>query len=178
MTETPRHKRPAPQTIRPSTLLAEDLNPPSHAQRVLPPDTLVENSRFPIHRDQYIIAVYAKSYGSLSETARQLGTTPQALNHRLSRSPELRQAFANVEDALLDRAETQLHRKIEQGDLRAIMFFLERKGRNRGYGKDIHITSHSTSLTASITANMSLEEATRLYQDSLHETLTDQIDSL
>jgi hypothetical protein len=35
----------------------------------------------------------------------------------------------------LDRAEGKLQAKIKAGDLRAIMYFLDRQGRDRGYGK-------------------------------------------
>ena len=39
----------------------------------------------------------------------------------------------NVNEELIDFAESQLHTKIEQGNLTAIIFFLKCKGQTRGY---------------------------------------------
>ena len=53
-------------------------------------------------------------------------------NWRLS-DPQFETSVQEIEEAALDFVETRLFEKINQGDVRMIRFFLETRGKKRGY---------------------------------------------
>ena len=65
--------------------------------------------------------------------ATRLGVTRSAITHYLERYPALKKNVTEAEEAILDLAENKLQTKIDSGDMKAIKFFLETKGKRRGY---------------------------------------------
>ena len=49
---------------------------------------------------------------------------------------EMSEDWAEAEECRLDIAESQLQRLVEGGNLKAIIYLLDRKGRGRGYGEN------------------------------------------
>jgi hypothetical protein len=49
-------------------------------------------------------------------------------------------ALLGVREQALDKAESMLFRNIEQGDQRAIEFYLRTQGRDRGYGTRVDVS--------------------------------------
>ena len=83
---------------------------------------------------QTILGAIHRHAGVISLVARELGTSRQNIHQRIKASPELQAAMAEAEDELLDVAEGHVARLIRQGDRATIMWYLNRKGRTRGYG--------------------------------------------
>ena len=146
--------------------------------RIENPEAEFDSCHWPIHRDEYMVKIYESNQCSMSDTAKALGTTQGTLRDRLNRNPELRKRFEEIEDARIDKAERKLDDKINDGDFRAIKFFLETKGRRRGYGKQVEITGGTTNKTLNINVDMTLEEAYRAYQDTLYESPEAAIEDL
>lgn len=71
--------------------------------------------------------------GVLSMVADSLGVTRQAIWQRVQRSPELQAFKADVEERLLDLAEAGVAKKLISGDGTTQRWFLELKGKGRGY---------------------------------------------
>lgn len=73
--------------------------------------------------------------GNLSAAAAALGISRTQLaiiiNHRVS----LRRLRYELDQARFDRVEAKLFELIEEGDIRALIFFLKIKGGARGYGE-------------------------------------------
>lgn len=76
--------------------------------------------------------IHAEACRILHETFGRSVTTSQ-MGRIVAASPRLRALKVNIEDARLDYAESQLWRKIEAGDLQALLFYLKTKGAKRGY---------------------------------------------
>jgi hypothetical protein len=74
------------------------------------------------------------SGGSISQLARMIGCSRQALYAWLRRHPKTARALDAERNALLDRAEWVVIQMIEQGSFEAVKFYLNAKGRDRGYG--------------------------------------------
>ena len=66
--------------------------------------------------------------------AEKLGCSRKGLGEYIHRTPILQEAYTNAKDAMDDLAEVRLLEKINQGDLGAIMFYMPRRMRHRGYG--------------------------------------------
>jgi hypothetical protein len=72
--------------------------------------------------------------GTLTAMARALGVSRATAARYAQRWPDVREALAAAREALVDLAEEQLRRAVEQGDLRVVLFVLRTLGRGRGYG--------------------------------------------
>lgn len=66
--------------------------------------------------------------------------TRDAIYKRKESNPRVRQAFIEAEETTLDVAENRLIKSITAGQLKAIMFYLRTKGKNRGYSTRQEIT--------------------------------------
>jgi len=72
--------------------------------------------------------------GVLASTARHLGVSRQQLRVWVQSDPELSYAKEAAIEELVDVAEGNLWKAVEDGDLRASMFALRTLGSNRGFG--------------------------------------------
>jgi Bacterial regulatory protein, Fis family len=80
------------------------------------------------HR-QHSIEEYAEALraakGMVSQAARILDVSQQAVRQRLAKSPLLRQTVADARDAMTDAAELTLYNRIVAGDAWAVCFYLK-----------------------------------------------------
>ena len=93
---------------------------------------LVRKEKKPL-KDKHIEEALIKSGGFVSQTAKMLGVTSQAIYLRLKKSPELQAVKEAIEEAYLDLAESKLISQVNEGNLGAICFYLKCKGKQRGY---------------------------------------------
>ena len=78
--------------------------------------------------------------GIQMEAARILGCQKSMVGKYIQRYPTLRQAAKDIENLNLDKAETALHKAIEEGNVQAITFYLKTKGKGRGYSTRWELT--------------------------------------
>jgi hypothetical protein len=99
--------------------------------------------RKPNWTEKQVREALAYAGGIATEAARYLTDTygrPCARNTistYLAKSADLRSFQAECLETALDVAESALMRRIEQGDTSAIRFFLETKGKHRGYTRRV-----------------------------------------
>ena len=84
-------------------------------------------------KDEDIAAALRESKGFFAEAARRLGVTRQAVAKRVRASATLSAVEAECVETNLDTAESRLTAAIEDGAGWAIKFFLQCKGKERGY---------------------------------------------
>jgi DNA-binding Lrp family transcriptional regulator len=90
--------------------------------------------------------------GSISAAASDLGITAQAVRDRIRRSGHLQDVLADIDVSLLDDAESVLRKAIRAGDTATTRWFLERKGRARGYGTKVDVVTDDRMIKAIIDA--------------------------
>ena len=95
-----------------------------------------------ITQEQWIQAV-KESSGIVAAVAARLGVTRQHVSQHRRDHEWLHAAFEESLHLSLDLAETNIQAAIESGNLKVTMWFLERKGKTRGWGKEIQIESDS-----------------------------------
>lgn len=88
--------------------------------------------------DSQLIEALRASSGLITFAAKRIteaGTkiSAQAISERILRNPELKKAADEISNAILDMAEAALFKKIQGGDLGAIIWLLKCKGKSRGY---------------------------------------------
>lgn len=97
--------------------------------------TPVTKKAYREYTDEEIIEALEKSKGIVSIAAEYLGCNRKTVYARMNANEEIMAAHRHADDSVTDFAETKLIQKINQGDMRAIIFRLETKGKNRGYVK-------------------------------------------
>jgi predicted transcriptional regulator len=71
--------------------------------------------------------------GVQADAARILGCSRSTINGYVRRYPHLQELLINTREETLDLAESQLQKKIKEGNMTAIIFFLKTQGKQRGY---------------------------------------------
>jgi len=83
--------------------------------------------------EKQVEAALRSSGGFISQTAKRLHRTPDAIYKRIQSSEYLKKIKFEIDDAYLDLAESKLIKKMNQEDLGALCFYLKCKGKHRGY---------------------------------------------
>lgn len=86
-------------------------------------------------KDIPIILEDLKTYRPLVRTADRLDCSYSGLLEFIKRTPVLSEAKHRYQLGAVDIAESRLMQAIDVGNLSAIMFYLDRMGRDRGYGQ-------------------------------------------
>lgn len=73
----------------------------------------------------------------LLEEATGIKCSRKVINDAVRRHPELQQASLEAEEETLDLAESVVVKHLHGGDLNAARFFLETKGKHRGYSRRV-----------------------------------------
>lgn len=83
--------------------------------------------------------------GNITEAAKALKVTRQALHKRIGEDESLRQVLVNARETLVDVAESHLLKQIKRGNTAAIIFTLKTQGKERGYVEQNNV-QHSGSV--------------------------------
>lgn len=86
--------------------------------------------------DEEIIKALAKSNGFIGAAARSLGCCRWTVSSRINENDAVREAYRQIVEDRVDTAESKLMELVQAGNLKAIMFLLRAKGRQRGYGDE------------------------------------------
>ena len=103
-----------------------------------------------IEEDAYAHITHPKKRAMLNMLTRTLGVVTTACNgvgiHRrthydwMEADEEYRRAVEELDNIVIDFAESHLHKKIKEGDTTATIFYLKTKGKKRGYIERTEVT--------------------------------------
>jgi len=83
-----------------------------------------------------ILDALDRHMGFIAHAAKYLGMSASLMSQRINKSPELKDRLHTILQIKLDYTESQLERKIKDGNLSAIIYFLKCKGGSRGWNND------------------------------------------
>ena len=92
------------------------------------------------YTNKQILKAYKSERFNKTKTARRLGISNQHLYRLISKDPKLKKMLIQAEEERLDTAEDVLLKMIEGENFQAVKFFLETKGRDRGYGNKVEVS--------------------------------------
>ena len=104
--------------------------------------------------DEMELALTAAN-GFASTAARALECSGATVRSYIRRYPELQTVQEDATEKFLDLAESELMKKVEKGDFRAIAFVLKCKGKTRGYVERTETTSDPNKFTDKKAEDMS-----------------------
>ena len=81
-----------------------------------------------------IIRVLELELGMINGAATRLHVSPNTLKRFIQGNAKVQEALHEIQERTLDLVETKLLKMIEEGNERAIFFFLKTKGKGRGFG--------------------------------------------
>ena len=87
------------------------------------------------------IDVLRLNQGNIKATCEKVGMGRTTYYNWIDDDKDFEIEVQNTNEELIDYAEGQLHTKIHQGNLTAIIFFLKTKGQSRGYIEKQYINS-------------------------------------
>lgn len=99
--------------------------------------------RFRKFTDEECIKALKKTGGRVYKAAEILGCKGPSVLQRVRASLRVRTAFEDIRGKMLDTAEDELIRKVEEGDVNAIKFYLTQMGKDRGYGETPQVTNNT-----------------------------------
>lgn len=80
-----------------------------------------------------MLAALEKSLGVVTTAANNVGITRKTHYDWLRNDKEYAEQVKALEDMVLDFAESQLHKQVNEGNTTATIFLLKTKGKKRGY---------------------------------------------
>ncbi len=83
--------------------------------------------------DTKIAQLYRKKAGNVAATCDAIGCSRTAFYKWRDKSKKLREMLEEVDESLIDLAESKLMENIDAGEVTSLIFFLKTKGKNRGY---------------------------------------------
>ncbi len=83
--------------------------------------------------EKEFISALEKNGGWVSQTAKALGISVQAVCQRLNRNPRLKAKQIEIKEMYLDLAESKVVKAVNDGHPWAICFYLKCQGKHRGW---------------------------------------------
>lgn len=80
-----------------------------------------------------MVEALEKTLGIVTTAAKIVGIDRCTHYEWLKNDPEYKAAVESLDDIVIDFAESQLHKKIKEGDTTATIFYLKTKAKKRGY---------------------------------------------
>lgn len=91
-------------------------------------------------KKEAFLSAYIASLGSVTASAKKAGIERSTYYFWCNTDPEFKQACEDAIEIQKDFAESQLMKLIRDGDAGSIKFYLQTKGRDRGYGDKVEVT--------------------------------------
>jgi len=87
-----------------------------------------------------IIDELKEKHGNLSASARYLGCSRNTISRYIDTYPTVKAVYEEERETLIDFAENQLFKQVQEGNITAIIFTLKTIGKSRGYVERQEVT--------------------------------------
>lgn len=82
--------------------------------------------------------------GIVTDACKLVGCGRTSYYEYYNTDPEFKKEVDSISNITLDFAESQLHKKIKEGDTTSIIFYLKTKGKSRGYIEKTEVDQSQT----------------------------------
>lgn len=125
----------------------------------------------PVHTEEQVLAAIQKESGLISKAAKRLKCDRDTVHNYADQYPavramidQYRASLKRDREALLDLCEAELHKRVEQGDERALYYALNKLGYGRGYGEPRQATLPEGYAVSSFTVTVVRREQNELVE--------------
>jgi hypothetical protein len=95
----------------------------------------------PIIKKQLVLEALENNLGLVSHTCKEVGISRNTFYVYYRTDPDFKLAVDDINEMVTDFVESQLYKKIKEGDTQSILFYMKYKGKKRGYSDSIDINS-------------------------------------
>jgi len=106
------------------------------------------------NKKRAFIEALEANLGIVTKAAAAVGMSREIHYYWLKNDAGYREAVDNVDDMVLDFAESKLHNLIAKGDTAATIFYMKTKGKKRGYIERQELTGADNQPIITISANI------------------------
>lgn len=114
------------------------------------------------HNKKALIEALEKTLGVVTLACKQVGIDRTTFYRYVKEDEEFAAAVRDVDEVVLDFAESQLHKQIRENNTAATIFYLKTKGKKRGYIETQELKQDITTRTSDLTEEELNEEIKRL----------------
>ena len=90
-------------------------------------------------RQKYFLEALEINLGIVTQTCRVTGVPKSTFYFWYRSNPEFKAGVKEVNEVVLDYAESSLYKLVQEGNIAAVIFTLKTKGKHRGYIESINI---------------------------------------
>ena len=94
-----------------------------------------------------LLIALEKHLGIVTAACKEVGISRDSYYDYYKTDPEFKRKVDDINEIVIDFAESQLYKKIKAGSERSILFYMKYKGRKRGYTDSVDITSGGKTIT-------------------------------
>jgi hypothetical protein len=99
-----------------------------------------------LYKEMLLVAL-EKHLGIVTAACKEVGISRDSYYDYYKTDPEFKRKVDDINEIVIDFAESQLYKKIKAGSERSILFYMKYKGRKRGYTDSVDITSGGKTIT-------------------------------
>lgn len=98
--------------------------------------------------EKQLIAALRKWGGIKALAANECGITRQTMQTRVENSKKLQDVIREIEEETLDLGEGHITKGVREGDKDYVKYYMDRKGRKRGFGNSVQTSLDEAQLEA------------------------------
>lgn len=101
--------------------------------------------RNPELNKKLLLEALERSLGLVTPACKEVGLSKDSYYDYYNKDENFRNKVDEINNLVLDFVESQLYKKIADGDTQSILFYMKYKGRKRGYTEAIDVNSNVVS---------------------------------
>jgi hypothetical protein len=98
-------------------------------------------------KKEIFLEALKRNLNVITAACEQTGFGRQTFYNWCDKDPEFRRRVDELNDIQFDFVETQLLKKIKEGSEASIIFYMKTKGKKKGYGDNLDITTNGGAIT-------------------------------
>jgi len=135
----------------------------------------IENYSKREHKKELFLKAYRESLGNISKACEMAKVRRNTYYDWIKNDPGFREKVMEVDESFLDLAESVLLKKIRKEDLKAVIYFLDTRGKSRGYGKSIKVNGDiKTNSNVVVEGTLTYEQIKRIEKEAEEELKKEQ----
>lgn len=113
----------------------------------LPPHLVAARQRDTVRRKKAFLRAYKKSLGNIAGACQKAGVARTTYQNWMNSDPEFELTVADMNEMRLDVVENKVMTAIINGDMGTARWYLDRKGKDRGYGQEVTLNNNHKGLS-------------------------------
>jgi hypothetical protein len=94
-----------------------------------------------------LLELLLKNMGNITRSCKELGINRSTFYDWYNSDESFKKKYKEINEVILDFAEDNLIKRIDEGNITALIYFLNKRGESRGYGEKSNVASNVPQIT-------------------------------